>query len=198
MNNANTAALIGVCAAGLAAGPAWAGSIVIDFTGSDFSQFTPLDGTSFFADRGIGFEDGTFWASDNRLAVDFGDVYGITNHDLPGSGSNAMTIAFDQPASVATFDWVTLSGSGIEATAYGGDGDELSTFSVAGNGEQSGTHTFSGLGAIDRITFTGAASRVLIATLTYELVVIPLPAASGLAGFGLLALGARRARRAPA
>jgi len=158
--------------------------IVVEFDEVVLINLTPLDGTSHYDPWGLSFEDTTYYAIDDRFPPAGVDDYGITTTTGP---ENEMTVVFTPVVTQVRFDWLSIIGNSIFATAYDSSDVLLQTQSVTGlSGTTRGSFTFSGLGDIAKTTFHDGTGMIGVGRLEYS----PIPEPASVIVWSLLgALG---------
>jgi len=167
---------------------------VVEFDEVVLPSVTLLDGTTHYDPYGISFEDETFHATDFVYIGAGTDIYGLTS---PFETNGLITVVFDSGASSVVADWVTGASTDIYADAYNSVGGLIDSQSAESSSDTKyGTFTFSGVGTIGKITFSGNAGVFGVGRLTYDLVPTPEPTTLTLATLGLLGMSWRRRKRA--
>ena len=176
--------------------PASKAGITVEFSEVDLSNFTLLDGTSYFDAYGLAFEDTTYYGIDSRFVGAGVDDRGITHvtqeghgHGEPDPRIEQMTVVFIQPVTSFTVDYVTLSEVTINGTAYDLGGNPIAGFGGSGYGQWS---VFTGL--IKKITFHDGTGMIGVGRIEFQ--PIPAPGAILLGSIGVGIVGWLRRRRA--
>jgi hypothetical protein len=157
----------------------------VEFSEVILPSLTPLDGTTYFDPYGISFSDTTYYAIDTRFPPAGVDDYGITTTNGP---DNYMTVNFAIDALSVTFDWVTITGNSIYATAYDSGNTALDSWSMTGlTGTTYGVHTFSGVGPIHHVSWHDGTGYIGVGRLNWT--TIPAPDAAFLGMIGITIIG---------
>ena len=171
------------------AAPAHAGMIEVEFSEVDLPNLTLLDGTDFFDAFGLSFEDLTYYAIDSDFIGAGLDNIGITTSGF----NNLLTVVFTPEVTSVTIDFVTISFSTMFGAAFDSEGAELDSFFFDPGGVDPayGSHTFSDIGNIAKVTFSDGNGFIGVGRLRYTFV--PAPASLALLALGAVA-GIRRRR----
>ncbi len=127
------------------------GSVIVEFSEVTLTSPTLLDGTTYFDDYGLSFEDTTYWGIDDRVIGSGVDNVGIGPTSEPDT---IMTVVFTDEAYWVSVDWMTITNAVIWGTAFDSSGTILDMQSASGLEDiNHGNFLFSEVGNIYKITF---------------------------------------------
>ena len=164
-------------------GLASAGPTTITFSEETVPYQTLLPGTSYFSSFGISFADYTTFTFNPQFVEDGVGIYN-------GTGSNLVTVLWDQPISSLTFSWAIFSNE-IYANAYDASDNLVDSFSLVG-APPNGQATLSGWG-ITKVSWHNGDAQVGVDSMSWT--PIPAPGAILLGGIGVGFVSWLRRRR---
>ena len=166
--------------------------IIVEFSEVDLPTITLLDGTTHFDTYGLSFEDTTYYAVDSRFVGAGVDDRGITTST---GQDNVMTIAFINPVTSFSVDWLTVSSADIYATAYDSGGGVLASFSATGLSGPTDHGNFGYAGSpVSKLSLHDGTGLIGVGRIEFQ--PIPAPGAILLGSMGIGLVGWLRRRRA--